>query len=210
MKPRLASELLESKTYKKAKTPQKIIKFVAKGTSSIRQVEFKNADIAKDIFKGRRRLSPKDSSWLKYSNYAEGNYVFSLLEDISISEKMSTLAAFRRLLREYHVKVFSITDEANRGVFRIDFAPKKKLKLFSHFSKQYGYYKFTGTAYFNAKTLLLESLKGSRVLTVYPESLYFEIDYESQDGRPVVRQLKIITFDENELASEIKVQKYRP
>ena len=64
---------------------------------------------------------------------------------------------FKRWMSMHHIKVYRISDESGRGVYRVDFSPRKNIG--------YGFdgTKFDGTAYFDKKTLRVIQIKTDRI-----------------------------------------------
>ncbi len=60
---------------------------------------------------------------------------------------------FKRWMSMHHIKVYRISDESGRGVYRVDFSPKKNIGYGFHGTK------FDGTAYFDKKTLRVIQIK---------------------------------------------------
>ena len=128
--------------------------------------------------------------------------IYDLAKNISYAENMSLYDAFKDLMRAYHIKVYSITDETGRGVYRVNFA-RKRLR---HLMPQMKFEKvFNGNAYFDYKTLRLTQVKGESISALSPDNQIvltlkklrsvnplceYQIDFGEEDGKLYVKQIK--------------------
>ena len=121
----------------------------------------------------------------------------------------------RNLIHQYYdVKVYSISDESGRGVYRIDYSPKRKRITLEN--RIYYYELFTGTAYFDMHTLQLTQEKGKMLYDMQPFKRMFEkriyagdssfsyssptsptwtlvryqVDYETNESAPIINQIR--------------------
>ena len=102
---------------------------------------------------------------------------------------MPWLLGYKNTMKRYKVKVYSITDETGRGVYRVDFVDNKKVN-------QYGFkssYTFNATAFFDSRTLRMTQFNRdfSYSSTQIPANRHrYQYDYEDRNGFPVLRQIK--------------------
>ncbi|MBR4129639.1 MAG: hypothetical protein IKU02_01805 [Bacteroidaceae bacterium] len=182
----------------------------------------------KFIYEGPNELTSKDSTQLRLSIDLPFNPILENIDNISWYEDMSESMAFKTMMKKYYnVKVYSITDNSGRGLYRVMFAPKEreiKVDYGTHFSIA-----VTGTAYFDSNTLHLTRIKGEvsypkhsgrwgdvhmfklsfQKITPVPlikvRRLY-QIDYDDTDGTPVVRQIKHTEIHYDKIVSKSTVQ----
>ncbi len=128
--------------------------------------------------------------------------IYQLAKDISYAENMSLYDAFKELMRAYHIKVYSITDETGRGVYRVNFARKRLRHLMPQMKFETV---FNGVAYFDYKTLRLTQVKGESISALSPDNQIvltlkklrsvnplceYQIDFGEEDGKLYVKQIK--------------------
>lgn len=128
--------------------------------------------------------------------------IYLLAKDISYAENMSLYDAFKDLMRAYHIKVYSITDETGRGVYRVNFARKRLRHLMPQMKFETV---FNGVAYFDYKTLRLTQVKGESISALSPDNQIiltlkklrsvnplceYQIDFGEEDGKLYVKQIK--------------------
>lgn len=128
--------------------------------------------------------------------------IYQLAKDISYAENMSLYDAFKDLMRAYHIKVYSITDETGRGVYRVNFARKRLRHLMPQMKFETV---FNGVAYFDYKTLRLTQVKGESISALSPDNQIiftlkklrsvnplceYQIDFGEEDGKLYVKQIK--------------------
>ena len=119
-------------------------------------------------------------------------------------------------MNAHYVKVYSISDEKGRGVYRVDFSPRKYPKYGFNASK------YTGTAYFNKKTFRLIQVKAD---LISPSSFdimgrqdkkgrlchsicrRFQCDFEEVGGVLVVKQKESTFFVDEQLTGKKTVQR---
>lgn len=179
-------------------------------------------------FEGPYELTSQDSSQLRLSIALPFNPILQNVDNLSWYEDMSESEAFKTLMQKYYnVKVYSITTESGKGLYRVMFAPKEreiKVDYGMHFSIA-----VTGTAYFDSNTLHLTRIKGEvsypkhsrRWADVHMFKMSFQkitpvplikvrrryqIDYDDTDGTPVVRQIKHTEIHYDKIVSKSTVQ----
>lgn len=135
----------------------------------------------------------RDTAWLKlwtlenfegpvhlYTNKDFNSRVFSYLP---------WLLGYKDTMKRYKVKVYSITDETGRGVYRVDFVNNKKED--PHWNNSS--YTFNATAFFDSRTLRMTQFNRAHSYssTQIPADRHrIQYDYEDRNGFPVLRQIK--------------------
>ena len=180
-------------------------------------------------YEGPYKLTSKDSTFLSLpidlSRYSP------ILENVDIDGEMSKSAIFKKLMQTfYDVKVYSITDNSGRGVYRVNYSPKKSQVTESNWEIMM--YTYTGTAYFDSNTLRLTQVKAVRTRNKAPEgvsvfsitpitplspsaaslasSTYrkrYQIDYDGSGTKPIIKQIRIVVTEDNKVIAKTKVQK---
>ncbi len=144
-------------------------------------------------FEGPVKLSRADSAGIMFNLSGYFNYspILQFISVCTVSYNKSNREIFEKLMSMYDVKVYSITDESGRGVYRVNYTPNRKIT-----SSNWRYYEFmvTGLAYFDCKTLRIKQAKGDisscwnyPKLTVTPGNSY-QIDYEMEGEIPVLKR----------------------
>lgn len=145
------------------------------------------------------------------------SYVNSITHNINLSSstKIPRSTVLRKLIHQYYdMKVYSISDESGRGVYRIDYSPKRKRITLEN--RIYYYELFTGTAYFDMHTLQLTQEKGKMLYDMQPFKRMFEkriyagdasfsystptsetwtrvlyqVDYETNANAPIIKKIR--------------------
>lgn len=118
---------------------------------------------------------------------------------------------FQYLLSLHHIKVYCISDESGRGVYRVDFSPRKNIG--------YGYSgsKYNGTAYFDKNTLRIKQIETDKImpssfdilgrqdkegLLSHSARFHYRIDFEEVGGTLVVKQIENTNFVDNQLTAK--------
>ena len=142
----------------------------------------------------------------------EGDYMLRLV--LTDSER-SLFEGFQYLMSLHHIKVYSISDEKGRGVYRVDFSPRKHIG--------YGYCgsKYNGTAYFD-KNFHIKQIETDKIsptsfdimgrqdkrgMLSHTHCQHYRMDFEEIDGTLVVRQIESAIFVDNQLATKSKAQR---
>lgn len=184
-------------------------------------------------FEGPYKLTRQDSSYINmllsftsFSPLLEHVYNISKWQDPDIS----LLSAFKKIKNKYNVTVYSITDESGRGVYRVNYSPKKSQVTESNWEIMM--YTYTGTAYFDSNTLRLTQVKAVRTRNKAPEgvsvfsitpisplspsaaslasSTYrkrYQIDYDGSGTKPIIKQIRIVVTEDNKVIAKTKVQR---
>jgi len=145
------------------------------------------------------------------------SYVNAITHNMNLSNstKIPRSMVLRNLIHQYYdMKVYSISDESGRGVYRIDYSPKRKRITLEN--RIYYYELFTGTAYFDMHTLQLTQEKGIMLYDMQPFKRMFEkriyagdssfsyssptsptwtlvryqVDYETNASAPIINQIR--------------------
>jgi len=97
----------------------------------------------------------KDTASLYYDlkNRLGAQYILGEMKITSRSYDEPVLQSVKRLMNVHYIKVYSISDESGRGVYRVDFSPKKYPKYGLNVSK------YNGSAYFDRNSLRLKQIK---------------------------------------------------
>ena len=158
-----------------------------------------------------RNLRDTASEYYSLKEIIEGDYMLRLVQKDSRPE----ILAWKYLMSLHHIKVYSISDESGRGVYRVDFSPRK------HIGYGYCASKFKGTAYFDKKTLRIKQIetdkisptswditgKRSKKLLSHTLCLHFRTDYEEVGGTLVVKHIENTYSLDNQLTGKSMVQR---
>lgn len=169
-------------------------------------------------YEGPPRLrNLRDTATIYYAlrDCLEGSLLANFQEN-NLFNTVPEYQAFQEWMNAHYVKVYSISDEKGRGVYRVDFSPRKYPK--------YGFNaaKYTGTAYFNKKTFRLIQVKAD---LISPSSFdimgrqdkkgrlchsicrRFQCDFEEVGGVLVVKQKESTFFVDEQLTGKKTVQR---
>ncbi len=144
----------------------------------------------------------------------EGDYMLGLVQKDCMDGE-TVLQSFEHLMSLHHIKVYRISNGLGRGIYRVDFSPRKHVGYARADSK------FTGTAYFDKKTLHLKHIKADKVS---PSSFdimgrqakkplshthleNYRMNFEETDGRIVVKQIEDSIFVDNQLSTTYIVKR---
>lgn len=143
----------------------------------------------------------------------EGDYILRLVLKNSDG---SVFQEFQHLMSLHHITVYSISDEKGRGVYRVDFSPRK------HIGYGYNASKYSGTAYFDKKTLHVMQIKTDKIsptsfdindrqdkkgLLSHTFCQHYQMDFEVVGGTPVVKQIESAAYVDNQLTGKFAVQR---
>ena len=113
-----------------------------------------------------------------------------------------------QLMSLHNIKVYRISDGSGRGIYRVDFSPRK------HIGYGWGGMKFTGTAYFDSRLRLMQ-IKTDKVSPCSFDIMgkqakeplshthleRYQMDFDEIDGRNVVRQIEDSILVDNQLSA---------
>ena len=169
-------------------------------------------------YEGPPRLrNLRDTATIYYAlrDCLEGSLLVNFQEN-NLFNTVPEYQAFQEWMNAHYVKVYSISDEKGRGVYRVDFSPRKYPKYGFNASK------YTGTAYFNKKTFRLIQVKAD---LISPSSFdimgrqdkkgrlchsicrRFQCDFEEVGGVLVVKQKESTFFVDEQLTGKKTVQR---
>lgn len=180
-------------------------------------------------YEGPYKLTSKDSTFLSLPiDLSRYSPILENIDYISIDGEMSKSAIFKKLMQTfYDVKVYSITDNSGRGVYRVTFSPKKR--EITQDNWKYYIMTVTGTAYFDIHTLHLTRIKGlvryprnrwhwevipmdklsfqsTPYVSIFDRQERYQIDYDDFGETPVVRQIRYIKMNRNKVMSKTTIQ----
>ena len=142
----------------------------------------------------------------------EGAYMLLMVQRECMNDE-TLPQSFERLMRLHRVKVYRISDESGRGVYRVDFSPRN-----------YDWYgfdsRFMGTAYFDIKTLRLKQIKTDKISATSFDSMMrrakkplshthlerYQMDFEETDGRNVVKLIEDTIYVDGQLSTTYMVK----
>ena len=160
----------------------------------------------------RRLINLYDTASVYYAlrSIIEADYMLRLVQKDS---ERPVFQGFKYLMSMHHIKVYSISDEKGRGVYRVDFSPRKNIG--------YGYSgsKYNGTAYFDKNTLRIKQIETDKIVPSsfdilgrqdkkplsHTACLHYRIDFEEVGSRIVVKQIEGIHFVDNQMDSKYTV-----
>ena len=169
-------------------------------------------------YEGPPRLrNLRDTATIYYAlrDCLEGNLLVNFQEN-NLFNTVPEYQEFQAWMSAHYVKVYCISDEKGRGVYRVDFSPRKYPKYGFHAAK------YTGTAYFNKKTFRLIQVKAD---LISPSSFdimgrqdkkgrlchsicrRFQCDFEEVGGVLVVKQKESTFFVDEQLTGKKTVQR---
>ncbi len=163
-------------------------------------------------FEGPVKLTPQDSAGVMFclAIFSTSSPILDHVNSRSVSDKKTKKEIFQKLMSLYDVKVYSITDESGRGVYRVNYTPNKKIT-----ATNWGYYflMVTGTAYFDLKTLRIIQAKGDISYCEYYPKLEvtrggsYQIDYEMEGDTPVFKRKWSGSKEEKPSGAGVTVQR---
>ncbi|MBP5390679.1 MAG: hypothetical protein J6Y40_01185 [Bacteroidales bacterium] len=163
-------------------------------------------------FEGPVNLTPQDTAGVMFALdiLSTSSPILDHVYSRSVSDNKTKGDIFQKLMSLYDVKVYSITDNSGRGVYRVNYTPNKKIT-----ATTWMYYEVmvTGTAYFDLKTLRILQAKGDKsYCRYYPKREVtqggsYQIDYEMEGDRPVFKRKWNGSKDEKPPGAGITVHK---
>lgn len=164
-------------------------------------------------YEGSRRLTNLYDTASVYSAlkaWLEADYMLGLVQKDS---ERSVFQGFKYLMSLHHIKVYSISDEKGRGVYRVDFSPRKNIG--------YGYcgFKYNGTAYFD-RNFHIKQIETDKIVPssfdimgrqaetlIHTICQHYRMDFEEVDGKPVVKQIEGTQSVDNQLSAKFIVKR---
>ena len=163
-------------------------------------------------FEGPVNLAPQDTAGVMFAlaMFSTSSPILDHVYSRSESDKKTKCEIFQKLMSLYDVKVYSISDESGRGVYRVNYTPNKKIK-----ATNWKYYEVmvTGTAYFDLKTLRILQAKGDKSYCEYYPKLEvsrggsYQIDYEMEGDAPVFKRKWSGSKEEKPSGAGVTVQR---
>lgn len=166
-------------------------------------------------YDGPRRLTNLHDTASVYSalkSCLDGDYMLGLVQ--KCADETSVFQSFKYLMSLHHIKVYRISDEKGRGVYRVDFSPRKNIG--------YGYhgFKYNGTAYFDRNSLRLNQIETDKIspssfdimgrqaeTLIHTICQHYRMDFEEVDGKPVVKQIEGTQSVDNQLSAKFIVKR---
>ena len=166
-------------------------------------------------YDGPRRLTNLHDTASVYSalkSCLDGDYMLGLVQ--KCADETSVFQSFKYLMSLHHIKVYRISDEKGRGVYRVDFSPRKNIG--------YGYhgFKYNGTAYFDRNSLRLNQIETDKIspssfdimgrqaeTLIHTICQHYRMDFEVVDGKPVVKQIEGTQSVDNQLSAKFIVKR---
>ena len=157
-----------------------------------------------------RNLNDTAYAYYNLKDIIEGQFMLRLVE-MEVSDGVSVFQSFQSLMRLHHIKVYRISDESGRGVYRVDFSPRE------HIGYGFHGFKFNGTAYFDGKSFRIKQIETDKI---WPSSydiggkqdkkgqlshtrcLHYRMDFEEVGGTLVVKQIEDIGYHDNQLTEK--------
>lgn len=165
-------------------------------------------------YDGPRRLTNLHDTASVYSalkSCLDGDYMLGLVQ--KCADETSVFQSFKYLMSLHHIKVYSISDEKGRGVYRVDFSPRKNIG--------YGYhgFKYNGTAYFD-RNFHIKQIETDKIVPssfdimgrqaetlIHTACQHYRMDFEEVDGKPVVKQIEGTQSVDNQLSAKFIVKR---
>ena len=224
-KPKVKNYLFESVNLERISVPWT----VRKTLSAKAGVRLETIKMGEFRYEGPYKLTSQDSAMINSpTDLSAYSPILENIDNISKDVEMSKAAIFRKLMQTfYDLKVYSITDNSGRGVYRVIFSPKKK--EITQDNWMYYIMTVTGTAYFDIHTLHLTRIKGevryprnrwhweavpmdklsfqsTPYVSVFDRQERYQIDYDDFGETPVVRQIRHIKMNRNKVMSKTTIQ----
>ena len=165
-------------------------------------------------YDGPRRLTNLYDTASVYSalkSCLDGDYMLGLVQ--KCADETSVFQSFKYLMSLHHIKVYRISDEKGRGVYRVDFSPRKNIG--------YGYhgFKYNGTAYFD-RNFHIKQIETDKIVPssfdimgrqaetlIHTACQHYRMDFEEVDGKPVVKQIEGTQSVDNQLSAKFIVKR---
>lgn len=197
---------------------------VISGTSScilhaVANIRIKSTGRAEQFrYNGPRRLrNLRDTTYAYYDfkDMMEGQYILWIVQTNAASEGVSVFQSFQKLMRMHYIKVYSISDEKGRGVYRVDFSPRK------HIGYGFCARKYNGTAYFD-RNFHIKQIETDKIvpssyditgrqdkdgLLSHITCQHYRMDFDEVDGTPVVKQVESTFSIDNQTCGKFSVQR---
>ncbi len=166
-------------------------------------------------FDGPRRLRNLRDTTYAYYDLKDCLVEYYILRLVQTDSERTVIQGLKYLISLHHIKVYSISDEKGRVVYRVDFSPRKHIG--------YGYCgsKFNGTAYFD-KNFHIQQIETDKIGPTsydimgrqdkkgqlsHTHCLHYRMVFDEVDGTPVVKQIESTSSLDNQTCGKYTVQR---
>ena len=166
-------------------------------------------------FDGPRRLRNLRDTTYAYYDLKDYLVEYYMLRMVQTDSERTVIQGLKYLVSLHHIKVYSISDEKGRVVYRVDFSPRKHIG--------YGYCgsKFNGTAYFD-KNFHIQQIETDKIGPTsydimgrqdkkgqlsHTHCRHYRMVFDEVDGTPVVKQIESTSSLDNQTCGKFSVQR---
>ena len=166
-------------------------------------------------FDGPRRLRNLRDTTYAYYDLKDLLAECYMLRLVQTDSERTVIQGLKYLISLHHIKVYSISDEKGRVVYRVDFSPRKHIG--------YGYCgsKFNGTAYFD-KNFHIQQIETDKIGPTsydimgrqdkkgqlsHTHCRHYRMVFDEVDGTPVVKQIESTSSLDNQTCGKFSVQR---
>ena len=166
-------------------------------------------------FDGPRRLRNLRDTTYAYYDLKDCLVEYYILRMVQTDSERTVIQGLKYLISLHHIKVYSISDEKGRVVYRVDFSPRKHIG--------YGYCgsKFNGTAYFD-KNFHIQQIETDKIGPTsydimgrqdkkgqlsHTHCRHYRMVFDEVDGTPVVKQIESTSSLDNQTCGKYTVQR---
>ena len=166
-------------------------------------------------FDGPRRLRNLRDTTYAYYDLKDCLVEYYILRMVQTDSERTVIQGLKYLISLHHIKVYSISDEKGRVVYRVDFSPRKHIG--------YGYCgsKFNGTAYFD-KNFHIQQIETDKIGPTsydimgrqdkkgqlsHTHCRHYRMVFDEVDGTPVVKQIESTSSLDNQTCGKFSVQR---
>ena len=166
-------------------------------------------------FDGPRRLRNLRDTTYAYYDLKDYLVEYYMLRMVQTDSERTVIQGLKYLISLHHIKVYSISDEKGRVVYRVDFSPRKHIG--------YGYCgsKFNGTAYFD-KNFHIQQIETDKIGPTsydimgrqdkkgqlsHTHCRHYRMVFDEVDGTPVVKQIESTSSLDNQTCGKFSVQR---
>ncbi len=181
-------------------------------------------------FDGPRRLRNLRDTTYAYYDLKDYLVEYYMLRMVQTDSERTVIQGLKYLVSLHHIKVYSISDEKGRVVYRVDFSPRKHIGYgycrvdFSprkHIGYGYCGSKFNGTAYFD-KNFHIQQIETDKIgptsyditgrqdkdgLLSHIICQHYRMDFDEVDGTTVVKQIDSTLSLDNQITGKYTVQR---
>jgi hypothetical protein len=162
-----------------------------------------------------RNLNDTTYAYYDLRDMMEGQYILWIVQTNAASEGVSVFQSFQKLMRMHYIKVYSISDEKGRGVYRVDFSPRK------HIGYGFCARKYNGTAYFD-RNFHIKQIETDKIvpssyditgrqdkdgLLSHITCQHYRMDFDEVDGTTVVKKIESSSSVDNQIMGKYTVQR---